>query len=43
MAPRPINPIVAMIADAERRNALATSLIAPEPKEWEMAEQTGLD
>jgi hypothetical protein len=43
MAPRPVNPILALINDAERNNAIAASLVVPDPPEWEMSEQTGLE
>ena len=32
-----------LINDAERNNAIAASLVVPDPPEWEMSEQTGLE
>jgi hypothetical protein len=42
MAPRPVNPIIAIIADAERRNAIAASMVQPKLSDWDTYDQTGL-
>jgi predicted phage terminase large subunit-like protein len=43
MPPKPVNPIIALINDAERNNALTNSLVRPQLSEWDEYDQIGLE